>query len=289
VKMEPGIYEDLPFKDYLKVDAISKSALFGIERCEHYYQHQQAERAKQDASDEPEKEHFILGRAIHTAALEPDLFDSQYTVAPVINRRTNAGKEAWANFQADAALAGINVLTAEQYEQVRGMGESVINHPAAQDILSRGKAEVSIFNHDKKYGVDRKCRIDWWVDDDIIVDLKSTGRMASEHAVLMQIFDLGYYMQAGMYLDIASDSMNKRLTEFMFLFVESKPPHTVGIYRLSDKDCSLGKAKYMELMDKYKRALDTGEWPHYNDNQIVGAELLPWMRTKISRNMDEIF
>lgn len=282
----PGVYEDIPFKEYLGIDVISKSTLFNVATSEFYYKYMKDEKAKEDVAA-PEATHFVLGRATHTACLEPEKFDAQYCIAPVINKRTNQGKADWAKFVANCIETGVNPLSSEQYDQVRGMGEAVVNHPAAQDILCEGVAETTMIDFDEDFDLPRKCRTDWIVEDHII-DLKSTGRGAGEHQMLMQILELGYYMQAGMYKDISLSLLPQKPRSFSFIFVESKKPHQVGIYYCDEKMMDLGLRMYKALMTKLLRAQSSDVWPHYNDNRIVKASFYPWQVAKIEKEIAAI-
>jgi exodeoxyribonuclease VIII len=78
-----------------------------------------------------------LGTALHTHVLELNRWDEQIAVAPACDRRTKAGKEAFAAFEADAA--GKTVITADDAEVVMAMGRSVLRHPGAAMLLGHGR------------------------------------------------------------------------------------------------------------------------------------------------------
>ena len=116
-----------------------------------------------------------LGTALHTHVLELDQWDATVAVAPDgIDRRTKAGKESWAAFEAEAK--GKIVLSSADADQIQQMGRAVFLHPAASMLLSfKGKAETSWFWTDANTGLECKCRPDWLLDDgSVIVDLKTT-------------------------------------------------------------------------------------------------------------------
>ncbi len=85
---------DMPFSDYLALDRISAHGIQKVGRSPLHY------RAERDAPMTP-SDAMKLGTAVHTGLLEPELWDS-VLCAPKVDRRTKAGKEAWAAFQADA-------------------------------------------------------------------------------------------------------------------------------------------------------------------------------------------
>ncbi len=92
-------------EEYHAGPGVSKSDLDLIARSPAHYRAQKA--APREATPA-----MIIGSAFHTATLEPEKFDLEFAVAPEgIDRRTKAGKEEWAAFE--AASAGKTVLKAE--------------------------------------------------------------------------------------------------------------------------------------------------------------------------------
>ena len=82
--MKPGVYTDIPNDQHHAADGISKSGLDLIARSPYLYRHRQAvEQTKA----------MLIGSAVHCAVLEPALFPHRYTVAPVADGRTKAGKD----------------------------------------------------------------------------------------------------------------------------------------------------------------------------------------------------
>lgn len=52
---------------------------------------------------------LLVGSAVHKMVLEPETFDSEFVIAPDINRRTKNGKEEYADFLKSAA--GKSIIT----------------------------------------------------------------------------------------------------------------------------------------------------------------------------------
>ena len=82
--MKPGIYEGIPFDDYLKIDAVSNSLLNEFRSC--------PARAKYYMDNgSVSTEAMNMGSALHTAVLEPHLFDSRFVVAEPCCANTKKG------------------------------------------------------------------------------------------------------------------------------------------------------------------------------------------------------
>jgi len=81
------VIPDMPFSDYLALDAMSAHGLMQIERSPAHYRH---------AIDTPHAPTpaQALGTAAHMAILEPDHYEAHAHVAPNVDRRTKAGKAA---------------------------------------------------------------------------------------------------------------------------------------------------------------------------------------------------
>ena len=68
------------------------------------------------------------------------------------------------------------ILSPEVWEQLHAMAAAVHAHPAAGALLTSvpGEAEKSVYWNDPTTGVLCRCRPDWWREDDVLVDLKTT-------------------------------------------------------------------------------------------------------------------
>ncbi len=181
--MEPGVYIDLPFDDYLKVDALGSSDLKKLLRGAANWWY----GSKHNLYLSPRKleKHFIMGSAMHAFVLEgEDAFYENFSVEPDIRDYPDAAKTVkeirhlfdlrgipykksflkadLIEVAADAGLEGRvwDCITAAHKEEVAG-GKSPLtandfrgiehssalinNHPDLKDGLKMGLSEVSVF------------------------------------------------------------------------------------------------------------------------------------------------
>lgn len=172
---ESLVIDDLSDELYHASEGWSKSSLDTINRDPSLVIWQ-----KNAPVDEDKLSTFEIGKALHTAVLEPHKLADEYAVAPSLNMRTNEGKAEFLRFNQENAHK--IVLSEPDAKMVDFMARSVLAHPTANKLFSAddGKAEVSIWWRDPKTGIIFKCRPDWMCTlfgQKFIVDLKSVANV----------------------------------------------------------------------------------------------------------------
>lgn len=115
--------------EYHQHPAVSKSDLDLIQRSPAYYKYCKEHEKSQTPA-------MLLGSVVHKLVLEPEEFDAEFAVAPVCDKRTKAGKEMWAEFEAHAE--GLTVMTKDLSEQAQAMANAVLSHEIARKLLQNG-------------------------------------------------------------------------------------------------------------------------------------------------------
>lgn len=269
-------WEPLENADYHRHPAVSKSQLDLIARSPlHYWA-----RYVDPKRVEPEPtQAMILGSALHTHVLELDTWDERYIAAPDgIDRRTKAGKEAWAAFEADAA--GRQVLSRADADLIQHMGVAVYSHPAAAMLLNLpGQAETTHMWIDASTGLECKCRPDWLTrDGSLVVDLKTTED-ASPAGFRKSISSWRYHVQAAWYLHGLEQATGRRPDQFIFVCVEKKPPHAVAVYATDSEMIGAGYETAMRDLQLLADCKKADNWPSYSD-QVEMIGLPGWMRPR---------
>lgn len=234
---------------YSKIDAVNWSTLKHMRRSPRHFLH--ALRTVGAAED---TRSMLLGRAAHTAILEPDRFLDQYVMFGGESRR---GK-AWEEFAEQNA--GKEILKLDEYKLALAMRDAVEAHPVAVSLLSSGAAEETIQWRDDKSAIECKGRVDW-VDASrrIFVDVKTAADIAAP------IFSaaaarLGYHGQIAFYRR-GLEALHGSTFDGYLIAVENKAPHDVAVYRydedvLYSADCEIG-----ELLARVAECRASGEWP----------------------------
>ena len=262
--VQPGIYPTMSNEDYHHAPGVSKSGLDLIARSPYLFRNR--------PRVEPTRA-MLIGSAVHTATLEPELFNDHFAVAPSVDGRTKAGKEMLAQFSAECA--GKTVLKEEDGELIWSIAKAVHAHPVAKNILSdEGQAEMSIFNTDEYTGELVKVRPDWMVED-CLVDLKTTED-ASAEAFSRACWNFRYYVQAAFYLDVANSQYNGRFHNFVFIVVEKSPPFQVAVYYADATMIEVGRMAYQQNLALYSQCKQTDTWPGLGDERIQPISLPGW-------------
>ena len=258
-------------EDYHKADGASASRLSHLARSPAHLRHALANPVTPTRP-------MIMGSAVHSAILEPLLFDKEWAVLPEGDGRSKEVKDARAelleSFKAD------KILKAVEHRAVLEMRESVLNHPAASDLLDVSRSEVSAFWHDPTFDVACKARIDALPEMNsqfgrAIVDIKTT-QDARERAFSRDLYDRGYFRQAAHYLNGVNylegfedgETNRQERNRFIFICVERSAPYCVAVYELDAEALSVGRTHLRHLLAKWKHCYFHNHWPAYVDGNF---------------------
>lgn len=213
---------------------------------------------------------MVLGTALHTAVLEPHLWDEQFAVPPqAFDRRTKVGKELAAAFEAEAE--GKTVLTPDDADRIRRMADAVHRHPASSFLLDLpGTREASYFWADEATGLECKCRPDWHSQDRrLLVDVKTTED-ASPRGFAKSCANFRYHVQAHWYQQPFQEA-----EQFLFIAVEKQPPHLVAVYAATPAMVAAGARAAGRDLQVLADCHASGVWPGYGD-EILPLDLPRW-------------
>ena len=249
-----GIYPGVPFTEYLEWDAINDSFLSELVS-------RSPAHAKATQEEPKDTEAFRIGRALHTRALEPGVFEQRYAIRPDCDRRTKDGKaiyEAWV-----ASLDGKEELSQAEAESIDAMCKAM-ERLTIHRWIEQGKAEVCIVWRDARTGILCKGRLDYWQEElNAIVDLKSC-QDASARAFARDVFGYRYYQKAAWYCD-GLGCLTGQDPSFVFIAVEKKRPYACAAYQLEDTAIIGGRKAYRKALDIYRECAATNYWPGYPD------------------------
>jgi hypothetical protein len=233
--------------EYFALEGVSCSQLKGLDNARRYkYQ----------------REHGIdidpKAASIGTATHQEILGGGTTIVVGCKDRRSKAWKEAVAE-----APEGANVITAADYELVKGMADSVLaNEKYAELAAQQHETEVAIQWLDEPTDTPCKGKLDA-VSDDFIFDVKTTTEKNAGYLEFRNtIARYAYHMQAAFYLDgmTAIDGKNR---DWYFVVVEKAPPYCVAVYELSGSAIEAGRKLYRKYLSKLAMCEEFGIYEDY--------------------------
>ena len=133
-------------KEYREHPAISRSELFKIsespEKFKYYREH----------PEEPTPA-LLFGQLFHAMALTPGTVWEQFATMPNVDKRTKAGKEAFAEFEAQAENK--TIVSVDMVEQATAMCEALSKNEFVKKLL-KGEKEKPFFWVDEM--TNEECR-----------------------------------------------------------------------------------------------------------------------------------
>lgn len=244
------VIEALPFEEYIKIEGLHATSLKDMLVSPRLYQWRR--KNKREDTDS-----LRVGRACHTAILEPDRFAFEYLVWRGSKMGRRFGKR-WDEFTALAKSAAQTILTEQQYETAIALRDAVRQHPLAKALLDEGgRKELTIRWTHERTGLPCVSRVDYLCS--VITDVKTTKNTApgkfSADAVRF-----GYPMQAGFYGD-ACAAAGLGALPFKFLAVQNVPPYDVAVFNVPEDVLAFGRKQYEEAIDKLIACKESNTWP----------------------------
>ena len=275
-----GRHEGVPMPDYHASPHLGSSAFGALSQSPAAFRWQQ---------DHPQPSNrtkaLRLGSAAHTAILEPDAFESTYSLDPEPSDEWLAEKiakiEAKGGDVATAAKGwrntdhyrgerwkvegkGKEIITQDEWDKAQRIRDNLWNVPSeARDVVSMMTAsEVSYAVTDPVTGLGLQCRFDLEAEwSRIFADVK-TARDASAWAFGKQAYDLGYYRSHAFYRYVHKLWCGEDdISEYLYLVIETEPPFETAVFRLDEPAMQLGADSVNHLLGVLAECNRTGEWP----------------------------
>lgn len=291
---EVGVHPGVLFPDYHSWDAASNSRLSVLRRSPAHLKAYMQESVDTAA--------LLLGRACHSAILEPDDFTSRYLLAERCEavKKTDGkrcsnmgivydGAQGWFCGVHGSAATGdprVTILSPVEYERTLKVRDAVHAHRASKLLPQSGQRELSVVWADDATGQLCKARLDGHspaLAGGVIVDVKTT-KDASKRAFERSIHAYGYHRQGAFYIEGAK-ACGFAAEHFAIVAVEKEPPYAVAIYRLDEGAIAVGLQEVFGvltetgrtggLLARYAECVRKNEWPGY-DETVQDVALPPW-------------
>lgn len=220
---------------------------------------------------------LLFGRAVHKYVLEKDDFYSEFAVAPPIDRRTKAGKEEWALFE--AYHKDEDIISCDDMQKIIDMDKALYATPFIDVLLADTIREKSYYTVDEDTGLLLKCRPDIQAcigDEHVLIDYKSCNDASSE-AFMKDAIKLGYDLQLAFYKDIL-DKITGYEHSVMFIAQEKIAPYCANILQADEYFIKSGRDMYKTMLNTYKECTESGVWYGYLNNEVNSLGLPAWLQ-----------
>ena len=250
------IHHPISFSQYCALDGINNSFLKHIDKSPAHLRWHQAhptvptpEMLKGSLTD-----HLFFGTEFN------------YVVSPYDDFRKKEAQQ-WRD---ETEASGVHVFKQTSVDEVSRMVASIRNSPTVAEILRAGRSQVAVRDNLDADGtlVQAKCLIDWVSDEyAILADLKTTGD-ASEDTFRRHVVNMGYDVQAAMYVDLWKAATGEELP-FLWIVTESEEPHATALYQASKDSLARGRAILKARLRKYAICLSANRWDSYPENPVT--------------------
>lgn len=239
---------ELTNEQYHAMSGISSSMIVDVLKSPYIYWYNHINPYKVEKES---PEYFLIGTVTHSLVLEPDLFDSQFAVAPKVDRRTTVGKKTWDSFTKESD--GKTVVKIEHYEQAEQLKKAVMANPVAKEILSKSEPETSFFVDFETLGVTLKVRTDAIAFDHdnkkiLISDLKTTTTIDPKKFTY-EVKDL-YLFRAAFYVYVVKQFYPDYEIGFGYIAVSKTLPPLCTVFEIPTE-------RIESLMNDVARAINT--------------------------------
>ncbi len=285
------VIHGMDIDEYHSHPAVSRSGLLLIDRSpQHYWWQYLSGQAKKIDTDA-----LRIGGAFHTLILEPHTFNDRAVVIPEgapkkpsitqLNAKkpsddTIAAIQWWANWE--QFRAGRTSLSQDEFAEMQAMADAIRNQPVSAKVLvESGNIESSFFWTDPDTGVQVKARPDYYREDGIVLDLKTTAS-ANKEDFQRSIINYGYDIQVFMQMEGIERVTGRRPESFVFVCVEKTPPYATAFYVADNDLIECGRFRYHKLMAKFADCQRSGIWPGYG--ALIQPITVPdWFSRKLEK------
>lgn len=226
----------------------------------HYKHYMTAEREETKA--------LRMGSLTHALVLEPEAVESRFAFLPEgIDRRTSAGKLAFAAFEAGAK--GKTIVNADEAQDCQAFAAAL--EKTIKEVLKITFTATEVMLAVDYCGARLKSAIDAVGSDGFLYDLK-TAESADPKKFLWSAKDNQYPLQAHFYRAVYQAATGERVKGFRFIVVEKSPPYCVAIYEFGPELMTYAAMDFEKAVSDYKTYTGLDEWPGY-PSEVVELDI----------------
>jgi len=257
--MDNGLHENISIEEYHSGSGISRSSLMLILESPFHYKNRHTVTFKDSDAK-------TIGSMVHGLILEPHLFDDEFALEPIVNKRTKAGRAEIDEFKEDNKEK--ITYSESMLNQATDMTESFFNFESNKNLFKDIDAEQSIFWIHEETGLQFKCRPDGWIkSSNIIIDLKTT-KSAKLRQMQRSCLDYGYLIQAAMIKEGLA-SLGVDMKQYLIAAIEKTPPYASAIYMIDEDAINYGLNQFNKAARLLSDCMLKDKWPSYEPDLLT--------------------
>lgn len=261
------IVRNLPHENYLKIEALSSSAIKTI-----------SDGAPADLLlEKTETRAMMIGTAVHLRMSDPGEFFSRYASLHKLESRKKAAVEARKALLADYEERGVITLSEDEYAAVLEIGNKLESNELFKLISKDSEHEVTMLWDEPAPGGKVRCKARPDILSKIdgatyLVDIKKVADI-TDRGLRRAVYSFGHAIQDAWYIR-GANACGIDAKAFVFIFVQESYPHHVRYVTLTGKILDDAQLKIQRAIQVYGDCLITGEFPGYPDeNQVSVLDL----------------
>jgi exodeoxyribonuclease VIII len=265
---KPGIYDAVPFDEYVAWDAVSNSRLSRATRSPAHFN---------TPFGEPTAA-MRLGSFVHCGVLETPLeIARRYVFLPdYANHPDNMTKSGERSFSSATTFVKTmeeqfrnlhhdkTIVPEEHFNKLVGISKAINQNATAKQLLRDGRSEVSIVWVDELSGLLCKMRADWislTKERSIVLDLKtSLDALAFDKSIAKY----GYHRQAAFYRRGVRAAFGVDSVPWL-LAVETVEPFGNRVAPVDADAIAAGNSELDRLLATVAECKASGDWPGYSN------------------------
>ena len=202
------------------------------------------------------------GSLVDCLVTTPDLLDSIASFHAHKDFRTKAAQEE----RNDVKEQGLIFAHVDTLEEAKKAARVLLKNKVAGPVIANSKKQAILLGESN--GLRMKALLDFAHDDsECLYDLKTTGQF-SPKALSKTIDNLGYHVQAGIYLTLWNqnypDNQKKR---FRFIWQQQEAPYEVTVTELPRDDIEAGINWAAHKIERLAKAAKADYWPGIFDGK----------------------
>lgn len=270
IRVVPGIYPHLSFRQYETIDAFSRRKL-DFKTPAHL----------QCPEEDKDTHAMKLGRAIHTAILEPAELQGRYLVIKKLNWSTTAGKAQREELNSMAALdPDFEWFDSAEFQDIAMMAEAFKRHRYAPKMIEGADHELSIVWEDEISGLFCKTRIDSYDRGAPALVEYKTAIEADRTAFSKVIYERAYYRQAA-FQRAALRAHGLPIGNFYWIVQEKSGEYQIAIYQADEGDLLIGEMENARALRTIAECRKTGTFPGYPEKPLP-ISMPSWAKSRIN-------